>query len=156
MPQYIIWICCIIVILPPPSIALAVFHLHMHTVQSHTHTQMQDFFLRTVFDDETLVHCRSQIEKENERKMEEVQTLSLGCVLSVKRSVIVTSQDNTHRDSPDESKVNTCTPSPALANACAQYQQSARVRREVGAAGHEGDKSKMSHHCFAGRMEGRL
>lgn len=65
---------------------------------SHTHseTQMQECFPYTIFDDEIFAHCRSEIEKQNGRKMEMERarqkeslalwaSLSLCSVLCVKR-----------------------------------------------------------------------
>lgn len=109
MPQYIIWICCIIIMPLPFTIALAVFHSHIHAEKHNadTHTQMQECAPCTIFDDEMFAHCRSEIEKPNWWKVERVQhkdkasfclmsgySLTLHSVLCVRRSAVVTSGDN--------------------------------------------------------------
>lgn len=108
MPQYIIWICCIIIMPLPLTIALAVSHWHRRTWKhnAETHRQMQEWFPYTIFEEEMFAHCRSEIQQQNVRKTKRaghkgsefslmgVYSLSPCYVLCVKGSVVVTSGDN--------------------------------------------------------------
>lgn len=97
------------------AIALAVPHSHRrtqkHNAETHTHRcSRQECFPCTIFEEEMFAHCRSEIQKQNVRKMERawhkgrefslmsVYSLSLSLshcfVLCVKGSVVVTSGDN--------------------------------------------------------------
>lgn len=54
------------------SLSLTQTHAHTHILRNtmQRHTRMQECFPYTIFGDEMFAHCRSEIEKQNGRKME--------------------------------------------------------------------------------------